>query len=328
MEKNDNSWDSMYLDPKKFPYIKSIDRDLVPAIPLPPPTGQSFAFFIDMDYGKKNNRILVIPDIHGRTFWLEKKDDVDKYSKVIFLGDYLDPYLDEDITVEDAIENFKEIIEFKKNNMDKVILLLGNHDMPYYSEEYFNNGSHFSRWSLFHHKEIEELFRTNKDLFTLVYIQDDIIFSHAGFRYSWLDYYVNKVVKTEDGKPFVDITDINSFLNINKLLDMEEVWLLGIMSDIRAMRFARSDGSCIWADIEEYEYKDKLFDYKQVFGHTCQYDLIQIDEETWKSRFTDPVVHDNIMMLDNGIYHEIDPENFKLINYANTRRIINDETNT
>ena len=266
------------------------------------------------------NLILVIPDVHGRTFWLDKTNDISGYDKVIFLGDYLDPYKDENITVEDAIENFKEIIEFKKNNMDKVILLLGNHDMPYYSQEYFNQGhgiDAFSRWSLYHHEEIEELFRTNKELFTLVYVQDDIIFSHAGFRYSWLDYYVNKVVKTDDGKPFIDISNIYNFLNINKLIDMKEVWLLGIMSDIRSFCFARSDGSCIWADIQEYDYEDELFGYKQIFGHTCQYTLYKVknDEgkEEWKSEFTDPVVHDNIMMLDNGECHEIDTEKFKLI---------------
>lgn len=35
------------------------------------------------------NNILIIPDVHGRTFW---KYAIDKYDKVIFLGDYLDPY--------------------------------------------------------------------------------------------------------------------------------------------------------------------------------------------------------------------------------------------
>ena len=38
-------------------------------------------------------RILVIPDVHGRTFW---KEPVGKYinvvDRVVFLGDYLDPY--------------------------------------------------------------------------------------------------------------------------------------------------------------------------------------------------------------------------------------------
>ena len=75
----------------------------------------------------KENTILVCGDIHGRRFWKEPCKNLDKYDKVVFLGDYLDPYGFEGIEVEDAIENFKEILELKKNNMDKVVLLLGNH---------------------------------------------------------------------------------------------------------------------------------------------------------------------------------------------------------
>ena len=43
-----------------------------------------------------NNDLIIIPDIHGRTFW---KEAIQKYpnSKTIFLGDYLDPYPHEGI---------------------------------------------------------------------------------------------------------------------------------------------------------------------------------------------------------------------------------------
>ena len=47
--------------------------------------------------------ILVLPDIHGRKFWKEKCQDITKYDRVIFLGDYFDPYDFEYITVEEAI---------------------------------------------------------------------------------------------------------------------------------------------------------------------------------------------------------------------------------
>jgi predicted phosphodiesterase len=56
-------------------------------------------------------KTLIIPDVHGRTFWkkaIEKhKDEV---NKIIFLGDYLDPYPWEGITRKEAIRNFQEII--------------------------------------------------------------------------------------------------------------------------------------------------------------------------------------------------------------------------
>lgn len=73
-------------------------------------------------------KILILPDIHGRPFW---KKAVEKYKnevdKIVFLGDYLDPYVWEGITRKNAIRNFEEIIDYKINNKDKVVLLLGNH---------------------------------------------------------------------------------------------------------------------------------------------------------------------------------------------------------
>ena len=37
-------------------------------------------------------KILIIPDIHGRSFWIEPCSHIDEFDKVIFLGDYHDPY--------------------------------------------------------------------------------------------------------------------------------------------------------------------------------------------------------------------------------------------
>ena len=52
--------------------------------------------------------ILILPDIHGRTFW---KDAVEheQFATIIFLGDYLDPYPSEGINDEQALATFKEI---------------------------------------------------------------------------------------------------------------------------------------------------------------------------------------------------------------------------
>jgi len=72
--------------------------------------------------------ILCIGDLHGRTFWKKAvEDNIDKVDKIIFIGDYLDPYPFEGITRKDAIRNFQEVIEFKRGSPEKVTLLLGNH---------------------------------------------------------------------------------------------------------------------------------------------------------------------------------------------------------
>ena len=82
------------------------------------------------------SKILVLGDIHGRNFWKKPCENIEKYYKVIFLGDYFDPYDFEKITVQDCINNFNEILDLKKKNTEKVVLLIGNHDDPYYSKTY------------------------------------------------------------------------------------------------------------------------------------------------------------------------------------------------
>ena len=65
-------------------------------------------------------KTLIIPDVHGRSFWkaaLQKEE----YDKVIFLGDYVDPYELEAVSNSMAISNFKEILSLKISQPDHVI---------------------------------------------------------------------------------------------------------------------------------------------------------------------------------------------------------------
>ncbi len=77
--------------------------------------------------------MIIIPDVHGRTFWksaVEGREDQD----ILFLGDYVDPYTYlEGIAPYSGLVSLLEIIDFKKANMDRVTLLLGNHDLCYIS---------------------------------------------------------------------------------------------------------------------------------------------------------------------------------------------------
>ena len=111
--------------------------------------------------------ILCIGDIHGRTFWKKAvEDNIDKVDKIIFIGDYLDPYPFEGITRKNAIRNFQEIIDFKSENKDKVILLLGNHDCPYIDKRNFDSRSRYDSSNAYH---IEEMFRSHRSLFQMAY---------------------------------------------------------------------------------------------------------------------------------------------------------------
>lgn len=69
-------------------------------------------------------KILVLGDIHGRTIW---KDIIEKENpdKVIFLGDYVSTH--DNISADQQLSNLNNILNYKEENSDKVVLLRGNH---------------------------------------------------------------------------------------------------------------------------------------------------------------------------------------------------------
>lgn len=257
------------------------------------------------------NNIIVCPDIHGRKFWKtaqQYKDDVDK---IIFLGDYVDPYGFENISVEESIENFKDIMSFVEHNKDKVILLLGNHDMPYFSKEYRSFSDYHCRFSWEHKDEISKIFNDNKDLFNIAYTYDDILFTHAGCVFGWIDntFGYDYDFETLD----VLVKDLNGLLRSTKgLSSLYNVSLYRGGID--------SFGSCIWADIDETRFDQKLTeseDYKichiqrvkQIFGHTLQayYSKMRISFY-WGA----PIEYKNIKMIDNAHAYFVNTEEFSI----------------
>ena len=121
----------------------------------------------------RHSKILIIPDIHGRTFWKESYKDISDYEYVIFLGDYVDSYPSENISEEQTYNNFVEIIDFKKNNSNKVILLTGNHDWNYIDYRFIKSSRYKS--SMF--DKYNQLFTDNKDLFKVVFKYDNYLLS-------------------------------------------------------------------------------------------------------------------------------------------------------
>lgn len=84
-------------------------------------------------------KILVVPDIHGETFWKEPiLKYIEQVDRIIFLGDYLDPYPEEgkEYPPQGIFDNLMDIIDIKRDHMDKVVLLKGNHDQHYASETF------------------------------------------------------------------------------------------------------------------------------------------------------------------------------------------------
>lgn len=125
-------------------------------------------------------KILVLGDIHGLAHW---KDITSKenYDLVIFLGDYVSTH--GLITEKAQIDNLEEILQFKENNPNNVILLRGNHDLEslgYYWAECYPNTGHI----------VKDYMRYNKERFLnntqWVYLYKNICFSHAGVSSIWM----------------------------------------------------------------------------------------------------------------------------------------------
>ena len=196
------------------------------------------------------SKVIIVPDVHGRSFW--KKIKHIKDTPIVFLGDYLDSYGHEGISNEKAIENFKEIIEFAKENSN-VVLLYGNHcvysynnvlDYMYYS----------SRYDYDHAAEAFKLYDENRELFKYAHQIDNILFTHAGLTTKW--------IQAMELEGIVNEENIAHYLNAYG--DESKMFLPGMY------RGGWGYGSPLWADLQEMYHWSAFADTDliQIIGHT------------------------------------------------------------
>ena len=200
--------------------------------------------------------MIIIPDVHGRVFWKEVVKNSE--DKIIFLGDYVDPYPGENISLTGALDNLSEIIDYKKSNPSKVILLLGNHDFMYMDSEH---NKYSCRHDFENEPKITKLLMNNRDLFQMNYsieIKNKLyIFSHAGILKPWIEKY-KKLFGEFPG----------SLDKINELYKKWDPEFISSLLEISYYRGGWSDfGSMIWSDVREHSVSCEENIY-QIFGHT------------------------------------------------------------
>lgn len=148
-------------------------------------------------------KILVLGDIHGRSCWLDivQKEQPDL---TIFLGDYVSTHYD--ISAEQQLSNLEDILNYKEENLNKVILLRGNHDLQmlgYYWSE-------CSGWD----REVYEGMKPIKDRFLSltqwIYIipNTNIVCSHAGIGEKFLQ-KCSERTQSEHRSTLEQISEIN-----------------------------------------------------------------------------------------------------------------------
>ena len=229
-----------------------------------------------------NKKILIIPDVHGRTFWESALKSGD-YEKIVFLGDYTDPYEMEGITNREALMNFKSIIAFKQQDPEKVVLLLGNHDLHYYSGYYYEltGGVRYDPVSAV---VLQRIFAKYHSFFQLAWETDwgnkHYLFSHAGVTQSWLKRNLELIRKP-------DARHLNRLLHSNDGLES--------LAQVGKMRWGNyPSGSMVWADIVELLESKPLPDTYQIVSHTMQMD--------------GPIITDKVACLDCRAGFSLDQE--------------------
>lgn len=205
-------------------------------------------------------KTLVLGDTHGRTLWKQIVDQ--PFDRVIFIGDYLDTH--ENITPLQQLENLREIIKFKQENMDKVILLIGNHDYHYWPsiDEKYSGYQHQMR------KSFEYELAEFGNLFQMCHTQDGILFTHAGLTKQFLrdnnlvpdQFLIDQINELFDNRP--DSFGFNGYDPYGDNITQGPIW-------VRPRSLM----------------KDALEGFRQVVGHTTMKYIEPRDRNELKDQF-------------------------------------------
>ena len=243
-------------------------------------------------------KYLVIPDIHCRKFWRKAiTDNINQVDKIIFLGDYLDPYQNEIEENSELMEcdnfwdvksNLKmliDIVSLKKNEPNKYILLTGNHTDSYiWSKFSAASRTDYENWEKYH-----KFFSENLEYFNFVWIENDTIFSHAGISEGWAEEFLYHYMKYDEGAELENNSLVFETARVLKDTQLKDfnIHYIKAISNISYYRGGdASYGSCEWADLREH-FNTKMSGYSpnnyencyQIFGHTQL--KSQLIQDTW-----------------------------------------------
>ena len=235
-------------------------------------------------------KIVVIGDIHARDKWKRVVAEENDFDKIVFMGDYFDTR--DEIPHQKWVDNFRDIVEFKRMNMDKVVLLIGNHDYHYMRgiTEIYTGYTPVARF------DVQEILDRNADILQACFKHDNFLFTHAGVTNTW---YKNglKLWCKERG---IDITDLDICDQINYLFQYapdQFKFTSGRYLDNYADEVTQTP---IWVRPLAL-MTDRLGKYFHVVGHTFETPEIKTDHNPGGVITTDAlgigyyvVIHDGI----------------------------------
>lgn len=223
-------------------------------------------------------KTISIGDIHGKSIW--DTINPNNYDKIIFLGDYVDSF---EINNSIILENLLNIIRFKKDNPDKVILLWGNHDLQYLFS-YNSDGCSGYRPEMY--DQLHQIFNDNKQLFQMSYQINDTIWAHAGIHQGWFTQRFEKLVKK--------LPDMSIYLQLNTAFYEKHDSLF----DVGHRRGGYHDvGGPFWCDKEELK-SSPIKKYHQIVGHN------RVKEITKFYKYNKEIVFIDTLESDNPKFYE------------------------
>ena len=194
-------------------------------------------------------KIIAMGDTHGRTSWKDILASRD-WDKAVFLGDYFDSH--DGISATKQLKNFREILRYKKENPEKVVLLLGNHDFHYLKEAQ----EEYSGYQFRAADKINAVLQPAVDegLIQICFRYKRYMFSHAGITKTWLN-----------NKGYAQYGSMDEFINLRFHQKPEDFrFRMGIN------RSGTGDDVCqspLWVRPASLR-KDAIPDYIQIVGHT------------------------------------------------------------
>jgi len=221
-------------------------------------------------------KTIVFADVHGMNLWKKVLAFEKKYDKVVFLGDYFDPYYM--VYVSKMYENFDEILKLKKKMKDKCILLIGNHDYHYIYDSPGTTRYNRKTQELYGSK-LSKLYTDGTMVFA--HRQDNILFTHAGVSKYWLEEIAGL---SEDSFTPADLNKLDLGLyNFNLYTDIFDTY------------GNSKSQSPIWIRPNAL-LDNSITRFTQIVGHTRMRTIINNDN-IW---FTDAGEFDNYLVIEDG----------------------------
>lgn len=230
--------------------------------------------------------IIAVGDTHGRTVWKDIAAEESHFDRFVFVGDYFDSR--EGISARAQIENFSDILDFKRTNPDKVVLLLGNHDFHYLrgAEE------RYSSYQPLKATDIQEILHRAVDegLVQMCHAEDDIIFSHAGVSRTWC--------RNALGIESEEVTSAEDLARMTNELFRSGPEAFGFTPGATGDAYGDDETQTpIWIRPRSLA-ADRVRDLRQVVGHTC---VLRIAIEDGIA-FTDTLgVSGEYLVITNGV---------------------------